>query len=267
MHVLFFAAMMLAAPAAGKPVGIKRAIRTANRVAASATATWTHFDPKSDEYQTAIETVYQSGIFDRPVKVSVNNVVVQVDPSGTITVKGVCKGVNQDISKFYTRDELLWFTDFDSKSKEMDAEFKADLDYERRDREHRIRHSYPGTKDHLRYHLELLSQWVWDRKDEHKAKMKKRATNRQRIAADLGVYAEERKRKLETVHIQTTIPPALASTIDMQKLTTNKQVLLTVQVDRFGLREASDEIDYPVSIGNLSGETIAITRSFLKKTP
>ncbi len=76
---------------------------------------------------------------------------------------------------------------------------------------------------------------------------------------DLGAHAEERKRNLESVRIKTTIPPALASTIDMPRLRTRKGVLLTIQVRTFGLREGNDEIDYAVSVGSLSGETIAIT--------
>ncbi len=89
--------------------------------------------------------------------------------------------------------------------------------------------------------------------------MKTRATERQRLVKDLGANAEERKRNLGSVRIKTAIPPALASTIDMPKLKAKKRALLTIRVRTFGLREGNDEIDYAVSIGNLSGETLAIT--------
>lgn len=273
MTALLVAALMIAAPAAGKPIGIKRAIKTANRVAASATATWTSFDPGSDEYKNAIETVKQSGAFDRPVKVSVSNVAIQIDPSGAITVKGVFEGLSKNINKFYTPEELRRITDFDNATKAMDAKFKTDLEAQRRNREYDHRRYYDRyTKnqrslDRLNEKLRLLRLWVMDRQDEHKANMKARATERQRFATDLGANALARKKQLETVHIETTIPPALSATIDMKKLTTKKRVLLTIQVRTFGFRERSDEVDYPVSIGGISGETIAITRSFLKKTP
>lgn len=254
MNALLVAAVMIVAPTAGKPVGIKRAIKTANRITASATATWTRFDPGSDEYKSAIETVELSGAFDRPVKVSVSNVAVQVDPqTGAITLRGTYKGINQDIRKFYTLAEGTHIQDFDRETKAINAKFKRDI------------HRYYETHEHSK--RSNVDHWVAHQEDEHNARMKKRANQRQRFVTDLGAYAKERKKTLEGVHIETVIPPALASTIDMKKLTTKKKVLLTIQVRLFGFREASEEIDYPVSVGNLSGETIAITKSFLKKTP
>ncbi len=273
MTALLVAAVMMAAPAAGKPIGIKRAIKTANRVTASATAMWTRFDPGSDEYKRAIETVELSEAFDRPVKVSVSNVAIQIDPSGAITVKGVYEGGNQDINKFFTRNELRQIADFDSKTKVMDTQLKTDMNFIRREgvihTTHYTNYRRYGSHKHISKKTEprLFNQWIADRESEHKTNMRARATERQRFATDLGADALARKKQLATVHIETTIPPALASTIDMKKLTTKKKVLLTIQVRTFGSREGSKEIDYPVSIGNLSGETIAITKSFLKKKP
>ncbi|MCH7872827.1 MAG: hypothetical protein IID33_14115 [Planctomycetes bacterium] len=83
--------------------------------------------------------------------------------------------------------------------------------------------------------------------------------------ADHSSYAKERKKKLETVRIKATIPPALASTIDMAKLKSEKTAVLTLQVRSIGLQEGNDEIAYPVSIGSLAGEAIAIAKTVLKK--
>lgn len=261
MHTcLVVLSVLFAVPAAWRPVGVEQAIKKANRVAAEATATWTRFDPKSVEYESAIETVKQSGVFEHPVEVPVSNISFKVDPqTGAIALDGIYQGVDRDLGKYFTRDEFKPIEDFDSKTKTLDADFRRNLERQRDKREIGIDHNHPRSGERRQLAYIELEQWTARKQKKHRAQMKTRATERKRLMADLGASAEERQRNLGFVRIKTTIPPALASTIDMPKLKTKKKALLTIQVRTFGLREGNDEIDYAVGIGNLSGETIAIT--------
>ncbi len=82
---------------------------------------------------------------------------------------------------------------------------------------------------------------------------------------DLNEMAGERKREIETVRVSAVIPPAIAATVNLAKLSTAKRVLLTIKVVEFDLRAPIPEIDYPPCIGSLSGEVVAIAKSMLKK--
>lgn len=256
---LVVVSVLFAASGGWRPVGVEQAIKRANRAAAKATATWTRFDPKSAEYEAAIETIKQSGVLESPVEVPVSDISFQVDPkTGAITLDGIYKGVDRDLSEYFTRDEFKPIGGFDSETKTLGADFRGRLERQRYKREMAISRDHPRPGEGRQLAFIALERWNARKQKEHRARMKTRAKERQRLVTDLGANAEERKRNLGSVRIKTTIPPALASTIDMPRLRTKKTVLLTIQVRTFGLRDGNDEIDFAVSIGSLSGKTIAI---------
>ena len=77
--LLVVLSVLFGAQSAWRPVAVERSIKRANRATAKETVSWKKFDPKSAEYQTAIETIKRSGVFDSPVEVPVRILSYKVD--------------------------------------------------------------------------------------------------------------------------------------------------------------------------------------------
>ena len=88
-----------------------------------------------------------------------------------------------------------------------------------------------------------------------------------RSAGSTGVNARlvAAKEDYETVDVLFIISPAMATTINMQKLVTVKTALLTVEVGEFELRPPLEQYIKPIAIGRLLGRVVAVSQNLRKK--